>query len=367
MEISIWTFILVVVFGSCSWLGTNSVWMELPLLTSHLPEGWNLPSYLAADVQIACAGPLLVSLLHRLCPSISLPRAPIIIGFIVLACLCQISLSIWWDVVARVGSGNFSVCLYAFLFGLAFVDSVSNVLFLPFMAQYNPTYLNAYFVGMGLSALIPSLLSLAQGTANYKCVELDGKLVPDYLPPRFHVSAFFFIVFCWTCITGVAFILLYRSGAHNALEEERVNEGTPLNDKESVGSPSSKSQEERDPTTDTEVATSSPRQGDSALMGPSYIFLLLCTALVNAQMNGIIPSIQSYAALPYSRITAVILAAAFHSYLRVVFASLLREGEQSASRLFWCGVFIQIGSFFGSVIMFPLVNIFKLFTPAPPC
>ena len=52
MAISIWTFILVVVFGSCSWLGTNSVWMELPLLTTHLPEGWNLPSYLAADVQV---------------------------------------------------------------------------------------------------------------------------------------------------------------------------------------------------------------------------------------------------------------------------------------------------------------------------
>ncbi|PIC23326.1 hypothetical protein B9Z55_017064 [Caenorhabditis nigoni] len=62
-----------------------------------------------------------------------------------------------------------------------------------------------------------------------------------------------------------------------------------------------------------------------------------------------------------------LIAAGLHSYLRVVFASLLREGHQSESRLFWCGVFIQIGSFVGSAVMFPLVNIAHLFTSAPQC
>ncbi|PIO58650.1 hypothetical protein TELCIR_19910, partial [Teladorsagia circumcincta] len=40
-------------------------------------------------------------------------------------------------------------------------------------------------------------------------------------------------------------------------------------------------------------------------------------------------------------IVCAMTAAGLHSYLRVVFASLLREGERSESKLFWCGVFIQ--------------------------
>lgn len=43
---------LVVLFGSSSWLSTNSVWMQLPLLTEQLPEHWNLPSYLVVIVQV---------------------------------------------------------------------------------------------------------------------------------------------------------------------------------------------------------------------------------------------------------------------------------------------------------------------------
>ncbi|NP_001317853.1 Riboflavin transporter [Caenorhabditis elegans] len=171
------------------------------------------------------------------------------------------------------------------------------------------------------------------------------------------------------------------------------------------------------------------------ITGVKFTFLLFTTALVNAQMNGIITSVQSYAALPYSQATyhfavtlsnvvsplssflpffisvrsipvlailtacstamtafivylaalspnlifnsvtigsalsigGSLIAAGLHSYLRVVFASLLREGHQSESRLFWCGVFIQIGSFIGSAVMFPLVNIAHLFTSAPQC
>lgn len=52
MAVSKLVFILVVIFGSTSWMGTNSIWMQLPLLTADLPEGWGLPSFLAAVVQV---------------------------------------------------------------------------------------------------------------------------------------------------------------------------------------------------------------------------------------------------------------------------------------------------------------------------
>ncbi|KAK6755290.1 hypothetical protein RB195_013954 [Necator americanus] len=51
MGTSRFILVLVVIFGSCTWIGTNSVWMQLPMLTSELPEGWNLPSFLSVVVQ----------------------------------------------------------------------------------------------------------------------------------------------------------------------------------------------------------------------------------------------------------------------------------------------------------------------------
>lgn len=56
-----------------------------------------------------------------------------------------------------------SVLLIAITFVMALVNATSNVLFMPYMAAFHPDYLTAYFVGMGLSSLVPSGVSLAQG------------------------------------------------------------------------------------------------------------------------------------------------------------------------------------------------------------
>jgi hypothetical protein len=50
---------------------------------------------------------------------------------------------------------------------MAMVNATSNVLFMPYMAAFHPNYLTAYFVGMGLSSLIPSIVSLAQGIFDF--------------------------------------------------------------------------------------------------------------------------------------------------------------------------------------------------------
>lgn len=461
------TFVLVALFGSSSWMGTNGVWMQLPLLTSELPEHWSLPSYLAGVVQIACIVPLIYTIIHKGIRSFTIPTAPLIIALLSLACCCQLGLSFFWNNYAEVFGASRSWPLYSFLFGLAIVNAMSNVLFMPFMAQFHPAYLNAYFVGMGLSSLMPSLLSLAQGTSKFKC---DHAGVAERFPPNFSVSIFFFIIFLLTCVALIAFIVLFRSGAHThaaqnlnrsnwkSINDKEPNEGTPL--KKKATSLSATSPEENDdekpidlhetgaPAIDGIVSEldetfrerSSIRHDTEPhpvdyITGFKFTFLLFTTALVNAQMNGIITSVQSYAALPYSQATyhfavtlsnvvsplssflpffisvrsfsalavltacssamtafivylaalspslifdsvtvgsalsigGSLVAAGLHSYLRVVFASLLREGHQSESRLFWCGVFIQIGSFVGSAVMFPLVNIAHLFTSAPQC
>ncbi|CAJ0569842.1 unnamed protein product, partial [Mesorhabditis spiculigera] len=444
MALSASTFLLVILFGSAAWMGTNSIWMQLPLVTSVLPEAWNLPSFLAAVVQIACIGPLVYGIFHK-----RLHAPTVIVALLVLLLVCSFLLIPFWDVTAWLGTQQYSLVLYALMFGIALVNSTSNVLFMPFMAQFHPAYLNAYFGGMGLSSLVPSVLSLAQGSGNYECVRNGTAMLQLYHPARFSVSVFFSVVAGWTALAAFAFVLLYWTGAHKKHRQtatplpgektypvEELDEETPLRP------PTSREQKTE---VDEEMISSGKSQSSSAakssdnseaISGGSYYWILGLTALVNAQMNGIIPSIHSYAALPYSQtvyhlgltlsnivaplasfapflvqtrsvpilttlsltssfftalivylasrspdylfgnygagaglaVVAPILAAGLHSFLRTLFASVLREGSHgSESRLFWCGVFIQIGSFVGSAVMFPLVNFAKLFEAAPAC
>ena len=44
--------LLVVLFGISSWVDINGLWVELPILTQELPEGWDLPSYMAVIIQV---------------------------------------------------------------------------------------------------------------------------------------------------------------------------------------------------------------------------------------------------------------------------------------------------------------------------
>ena len=47
------------------------------------------------------------------------------------------------------------------------------------------------------------------------------------------------------------------------------------------------------------------------------------------------------------------------SYAKLAVCTVMRNRGHKA--LFWCGVAIQIGSFVGAIVMFPLVNVAKLF------
>ncbi|KAK5973267.1 Riboflavin transporter rft-1 [Trichostrongylus colubriformis] len=415
MVVSKSIYTLVVAFGSCTWIGTNSVWMQLSLFTSELPEGWSLPSYLSVVVQIACIGPLIYTIVHKGCKTVEIPHIRLIFLFLLLACACQLGLVFLWKDTVAIGSKRYSLALYLLLFGLAVVDAMSNVLFMPFMANFHPSYLNAYFVGMGFSSLIPSILALIQGSSNYVC---DGD-VPHYTPPRFSAAIFFLVIFFSTLVSTVAFLALYIV----AIKRKNPSQQGDSSPEVSMD------------TAETEMSSEQEiLQRSKALPGRSYLFILLAVSLVNAQMNGIIPSISSFSSLPYSQATyhysialsnvimpmasflsffvmvrklhflgvlsgmstcatifliylaalspamifdsksggaalsilASLTAAGLHSYLRVAFASRFRECDQSESRLFWCGVFTQIGSFIGSMVML-IVNLNHVFKSAPPC
>ncbi len=65
------------------------------------------------------------------------------------------------------------------------------------------------------------------------------------------------------------------------------------------------------------------------------------------------------------QISTSVLMTGFFSYAKVCIATILRDEGRKA--LLWCGLSQQIGSFFGAVIAFILVNVMYLFESVPPC
>lgn len=53
------------------------------------------------------------------------------------------------------------------------------------------------------------------------------------------------------------------------------------------------------------------------------------------------------------------------SYVKVMLGVILRDHSRSA--LVWCGAAVQLGSLLGAGLMFPLVNVLRLFSSADFC
>jgi len=104
------------------------------------------------------------------------------------------------------------------VFFLASVDCSSRVLYLPFMARFQPIYLSSYFIGEGLSGFVPSIVALIQGTGgNPECrtvVNENGteEIVAHIPDPRFSVDTFFYSLFGFTLISACAFYALNLDG-----------------------------------------------------------------------------------------------------------------------------------------------------------
>jgi riboflavin transporter 2 len=167
----------------------------------------------------------------------------------------------------------------AFIIGS--INIASEVIYMPYMIEFKQVYLPAYFIGVGLSACIPSLFSIAQGASDYNCVWNNETLQFDqvFVEARFSVSSFYYIMFGWMCVASFSFYLINSHA-------ERIEALTCC-------SRSKKYTETLRPTSNTDGSPNIFRD----------TIILTCLAFVGFSFNTLIPSIQSYAALPFSQKT----------------------------------------------------------------
>ncbi|KAJ3608697.1 hypothetical protein NHX12_023227 [Muraenolepis orangiensis] len=294
---SLFTHLLACLLGMGSWVSINGLWVELPLLVPQIPEGWYLPSYLSVVIQMANVGPLFVTLMHRFRPG-KLNETAVIYLIIGVGTLAGLLLAFFWRETAVVAGAPRSVALLALTFFLSTVDCTSSVTFLPFMMRLKPRYLTTYYIGEGLSGLLPALVALVQGVGVVDCVNgtasartangtVTYELEARYQPANFSAEVFFFFLSAMMLVCLAAFLLLNH---HPAVARERQSpeytNGVRASDKRA------------DPFRAVDAKPrSSFGAGTYSWRQLFYIFGVL--AWVNALTNVVVPSVQSYSCLPY--------------------------------------------------------------------
>ncbi|XP_069771187.1 riboflavin transporter 2 [Narcine bancroftii] len=419
---------LAALFGMGSWIAINGLWVELPLIVPKVPEGWYLPSYLTVIIQLANVGPLLVTLAHRFRPS---RRAETVIIYAIVGTgiVASFLLPFFWNETSLFAGTRRSLALLILTFFLSVVDCTSSVTFLPFMARLRPKFLTTYFVGEGLSGLVPGLVALAQGVGVVSCVNTTDNssgthgwtMVARYQPANFPPEVFFFFLSGVMALCLLAFILLNHLPLARRQRERSVEPGSmEMRGKEGP---------EQAPMINW------PKTGEKAgrYSRSQMLLIFLLLAWVNGLTNAVLPSVQSYSCLPYGNLAyhlASALAALANplacfvamfypnrslplmgflalagtamgsyimgmavlspcpwlvharagialivlswvlfvgtlSYVKVMIGVILRDEGHSA--LVWCGAVVQLGSMLGALTMFPLVSVYDLFRSGDPC
>ncbi|XP_069847736.1 solute carrier family 52, riboflavin transporter, member 2-like isoform X1 [Dipodomys merriami] len=414
------THLLVALFGMGSWAAVNGIWVELPVVVRDLPEGWSLPSYLSVLVALGNLGLLVVTLWRRLAPSrgeqgpIQVVQGLSIAGAALLAPL--------WHRVAPVAGQPHSVAFLTLAFVLATACCASNVTFLPFLSHLPPPFLRSFFLGQGLSALLPCVLALAQGVGRLECppVPINGTPGPPInFPERFSASTFFWALTALLVTSAAAF--------HGLLRLLPSPPSLPPGAPGPVGAPGA--EEEASPLQEP------PRPAPKAhqLFAVQSACLLGLLAATNGLTNGVLPAVQSFSCLPYGRLAyhlavvlgssanplacflamavmcrslaglcglallgvlfgaylmtlavlspcpplvgssagvvlvvlSWVLCAGVFSYVKVAASSMLHGGGRAA--LLAAGVAIQVGSLVGAVAMFPPTSIYRVFRSGKDC
>ncbi|CAO2601896.1 Solute carrier family 52, riboflavin transporter, member 2 [Lemmus lemmus] len=359
------THLFVALFGMGSWAAVNGIWVELPVVTKELPEGWSLPSYLSVLVALGNLGLLLVTLWRRLARGKG-ERIPIqvvqglsIVGTALLAPL--------WNHVAPVAGQSHSVAFLTLAFVLSLACCASNVTFLPFLSHLPPPFLRSFFLGQGLSALLPCVLALVQGVGRLECLpvlanDTTGPLIQQSsinFPERFSATTFFWVMTALLGTSAAAFqglLLLLPSSSSVPMVDAGLQIGTPGTEEEE------EEEEEVSPLQEPpgQVADTTPSPDPKAhqLFSSRSASLLGLLAVTNALTNGVLPAVQSFSCLPYGRLAyhlAVVLGSSANPLACFLAMAVLCR---SLAGLYGLSI---LGMFFGAYLM-----TLAVLSPCPP-
>ena len=309
--ISLITYVLVVIFGTGSWIAINGLWVELPIIVQETPESWSLPSYLTVIIQLANIAPLTFALGNIFFPRV-VREVPVIYISVLVGIASCVLLSFFWKETSYIAGAERSTALLVLCFFLSMVDCTSSVSFIPYMASFREVYMSPYFAGEGLSGLLPSLVALGQGVGggvHNPCPSPTQALVNttnatsgnntesgSWGPgPKFSAEAFFWFLSAMMMACGLAFLALNNLPV---AKRQQVVKSSQRSYQVSQPSESGLELSSREEIADEKKELEVTAEEDLSIC--KVVLLLKIIAIAGGLSNGIIPAIQSYACIPYS-------------------------------------------------------------------
>ncbi|XP_003727779.2 solute carrier family 52, riboflavin transporter, member 3-A [Strongylocentrotus purpuratus] len=313
--------ILVVLFGSGSWLAINGLWVEMPVMVAlGIPEGYNLASYLVIIIQLANIGPLAFTAISYFVKGnkLEVPTIYLTLSAGVLACLLLV---FFWDATTIWGvfGEPRSTALICLSFILALANCTSSVTFIPFMVKLKSSYMTWFFVGQGFSALAPSLVALGQGVGQQVCIanytfthQSTGENCTSWTsqtqPAKFSPETFFSFLSAFMFLSFTAFLFLHTlpSSKKEYAQQDVETKSSPEKYTESkYGATEINEEDKQNSSEKIEEEPSPQRQSHSK---GEYAILFVILAIANALSNSVLPSIQSFSCGAYG-FNAYLLAA----------------------------------------------------------
>ncbi|KAF3430802.1 hypothetical protein E2986_05514 [Frieseomelitta varia] len=152
---------LIILFGISAWIGINGIFIQIPVLINTSPEGWTLPAYLVLATHAANFGPLLYTILQYFHYKINEPWW--ILCLLISGTSAMGFLSFFYSEKIIIAGHEYSLVLYILTFFNALVGCFSSVLFMPYLRNFSEKCLTSFFIGEGLSGVLPSIVALIQG------------------------------------------------------------------------------------------------------------------------------------------------------------------------------------------------------------
>jgi riboflavin transporter 2 len=353
--VSLPVYIAVLLFAMSTWISIVGVWVEMPLLVRHLPESWNLPSYLVIIIQFANLGPAVYTIYDRVKANDRNRRVQhsscvdvevvVSLAVIALAAFSVLLMSFSWPIETEVGGEKHSVALLILVCFAALASCTSSVVFLPYMARLPSVYISAYYFGQGLSGLVPGVAGLVQGTGKEPiCVNVTedymdtnvtssdngSHMIAQYHPPLFSTSAFFGFICVMLCVSAASFCSLNYVTFCRQQHADAAKTSEPARAGVASANKKSENVENSEPNAAENSVAKDAKEDIRLLSAPGghtgnadkdkiiieplvrrrvvveryrLRTMLIIVGIVSALWNGVLPATQSYTCLPYGNLT----------------------------------------------------------------
>jgi riboflavin transporter 2 len=285
-----------------------------------LPEGWNLPSYVMASMQLAIITPIIYALVNKFFPG-DIQRREIVMIYIIMGVgITSLTMLVFfWKSTVNFAGADRSLASLILIFSLSMVDTTSCIVYLPYMSRFKEEYIPAYIAGEEASGLITGMVGFIQGSGgeaicNNATVErynettgqnyTEHTIEIGHREPRFSVEVFFVIVILVMLISMASFTFLnFTSYA----KSEKVGKFGFMKEKEMV---ELNGNAQDFPPLINEENEDEPKKNDmlaeyvEPVMPRNKLLVLGGLQMWNALfIFGVYPSVLSYSCLPYSPLT----------------------------------------------------------------